>query len=63
MTEPLFQNLPEQRAGPITVGPHTLLPCPACDGEGIMAGWPFDPGVAQHCTACNGGGQVLVRAS
>ena len=61
MTEPLFPNLREQREGPITVGPHTLLPCPSCDGEGIMAGWPFDPGVAQHCTACNGGGQVLVR--
>ena len=58
MTEPLFQNLREQREGPITVDGFTLVPCPVCDGIGVTSG---GAGGDITCHNCGGGGQVLVR--
>ena len=61
MTALLFADLPEQREGPITVGPHMLVSCQPCAG----AGWFPNAGLVEPwhgmCRECNGGGQVLVR--
>ena len=67
MTFPLFDHLPQQREGPITLDGQSLIACPACHGKGGTMVWGTRVNDFVHvwtqCRKCNGGGEALVRSS